>query len=60
MENESVDRCAGSGKAVGLGKMRLALAGAVDVEACTASSDFTCTFILVTVVCTPPAAWAAA
>jgi hypothetical protein len=53
--NDRVERCAGSGRAVGAGKKRLALAGAVDVAPVTLSSDFTCTFIFVTVVCTPPA-----
>src|SRR5208283_5236213 len=57
--NDSVERCCGSGRAVGAGNMRLALAGAVEVAPCTLSSDFTCTFIFVTVVWTPPALCAA-
>ena len=57
--NESVDRCSAGGSDWGEKNVMLAVAGVVAVEPCTLSNDFTCTFILVTVVCVPPALCAA-
>ena len=57
--NDNVERCCGSGRAVGLGNIKLAVAGVVAVAACTLTRDFTCTFKLETVVWIPPAFCAA-
>jgi hypothetical protein len=57
--NESVDRCSAGGSDWGEKNVMLAAAGVVAVEPCTLSNDFTCTFILVTVVWVPPALCAA-
>ena len=46
----NVERCAGSGKAVGLGKVKVALAGVVAVAGCTLSRDFAWMFMFVMVV----------
>ena len=37
----TVERCAGSGNAVGLGKVNVALAAVVAVAGCTLTRDFT-------------------